>query len=364
MEVLEAELVSVVVPTYNRATRVLVATRSVLAQTYPHVEVLVVDDGSTDDTEQRIAAEFGADPRVRYVRQANAGVAAARNRGLAGARGEYIAFLDSDDVWRPWKLQFQLECLALLPGSVGMIWTDMDAVNESGELHGRRYLRQMYSAYEAHSTPHSLFTEHRYVAPPSDTCPAAPGGVFLGYGNIYRSMLSGNLVHTSTVLMRRERQRAVGEFDVSLERSGEDYDFYLRTCRAGIVAFADVCSIDYRVGSADQLTASRYNVDLARNFLATIDKAVRLDGDAHPLSRPELNRIRAEASAWYGSGLIAAGQVSAGRRFLAQSLRLRWSTGPAAVFISSYLPPGTRWFARKAAQAARLVLAALGATPD
>ena len=95
-----APVVSVVIPTYNRASLVGRAVGSVLGQTFPDLEVVVVDDGSTDGTEEAVRAV--GDGRVRYLRhEANRGVAAARNTGMAHARGEYVAFLDSDDVWLP-----------------------------------------------------------------------------------------------------------------------------------------------------------------------------------------------------------------------------------------------------------------------
>src|SRR5271168_3299780 len=93
--------ISVVVPTYNRADLLARAVESALAQTIPVREILIVDDGSTDDTE-RVAAGFAAP--VRYIRQANGGVASARNTGIAAAAGEWVAFLDSDDEWVPTKL--------------------------------------------------------------------------------------------------------------------------------------------------------------------------------------------------------------------------------------------------------------------
>src|SRR6185437_11144924 len=94
--------VSVVIPTYNSGPLVTEAVESVLAQTLPAAEVLVVDDGSTDDTPERLAA-YGE--RIRYLPQANQGVAAARNRGIREATGDLIAFLDADDVWHPRKLE-------------------------------------------------------------------------------------------------------------------------------------------------------------------------------------------------------------------------------------------------------------------
>lgn len=95
--------VSVIIPTYNRGYIVSEAIDSVLAQTFAEFELIVVDDGSTDDTAEKIAAV--RDPRVRYVRQANAGASAARNRGVVEARGDLVSFLDSDDLWKPEKLE-------------------------------------------------------------------------------------------------------------------------------------------------------------------------------------------------------------------------------------------------------------------
>lgn len=111
--------VSVVIPTYNRADYVCQAIDSVLAQTFRSVEIIVVDDGSIDDTEAQIAARYGG--RVRYHWQENQGESAARNRGIALARGDYIALLDSDDLWLPKKLERQLSWLREHPDTAAVI---------------------------------------------------------------------------------------------------------------------------------------------------------------------------------------------------------------------------------------------------
>ena len=106
----EKELVSVVIPSYNRAHCLEEAARSVLAQTYKNLELIIVDDGSTDDT-PAVAQRLCQDARVRYIRQENAGACAARNHGVALAKGTYIAFHDSDDTWHPDKLEKQLQAM-------------------------------------------------------------------------------------------------------------------------------------------------------------------------------------------------------------------------------------------------------------
>jgi hypothetical protein len=112
-------LVSVVIPTFNSARYVTEAVESVLSQTFTDLEVLVVDDGSTDDTRERVA---GYPPTVRYLHQANAGVSMARNHGIAQSRGRYVAFLDADDTWKPEKLERQLDALSLTP-EMGVCYT-------------------------------------------------------------------------------------------------------------------------------------------------------------------------------------------------------------------------------------------------
>lgn len=107
--------VSVIIPTYNYARYLGEAIDSALGQTLAPLEVIVVDDGSTDDTPELLAA-YG--DRIRVLRQKNAGVAVARNSGIAAARGEYVAFLDADDTWLPRKLELQMP---LFTGSVGLV---------------------------------------------------------------------------------------------------------------------------------------------------------------------------------------------------------------------------------------------------
>ncbi len=121
--------VSVVIPTYNRADKVRDTIDSVLAQTFTDLEVVVVDDGSSDGTGKILGETFGH--RIRYYPQANQGASVARNRGIAEARGEWIAFLDSDDLWEKDKLEWQFKALERFGAECGGCYTDTRLFNHS-----------------------------------------------------------------------------------------------------------------------------------------------------------------------------------------------------------------------------------------
>lgn len=131
MKDLDSPLVSVIIPTYNRAHLLLRAVQSVLNQTYSHFELIIVDDASTDNTAQ-VTGEI-SDPRVRYVRhEYNQGGAAARNTGIDLAQGKYIAFLDSDDLWLERKLEKQVEALSSADPRVGIVFTGWRRMESDG----------------------------------------------------------------------------------------------------------------------------------------------------------------------------------------------------------------------------------------
>ncbi len=180
--------VSVVIPTYNCAARLLRAVRSVAAQTYRDIEIVVVDDGSTDDTRDRVAewtAQSGA--KVRYVRQENAGPAAARNHGMRLASGDAIAFLDADDEWRADKLEEQMP---LLKGNVGLVYCANSFVDSDGAPLPN-YVRRI----ELHR------------------------------GDILLPLFRDFFLLTSAVVISRSAYDAVGEFDETPRRSAKTTNF-------------------------------------------------------------------------------------------------------------------------------------------
>lgn len=141
--------ISVVIPTYNRERATISAIESVLAQTHPNLEVIVVDDGSTDGSSlaiQRYIHQKGNNRQpILFLTRQNQGASVARNTGMSKAQGEYIAFLDSDDCWESEKLEYQMRALERFGDKCGVCFTDARLVNNSGmdissfQLHGRNY---------------------------------------------------------------------------------------------------------------------------------------------------------------------------------------------------------------------------------
>lgn len=342
-------LVSVIIPTYNRAEIIGAAIASALEQSYADVEVIVVDDGSTDQT-RSVVEHYG--PRVRYLVQPNGGVSAARNLGLMNARGEFIALLDSDDRFLPWKLEAQVRVLREHP-TIGMVWTDMSAVTANGTLVSERYLRSMYSAHalarlEERMTGAGSMGQLWAGAPPA----LVNSPIYVG--DIFSAMLLGNLVHTSTVLIRRERLRLGGGFDTSLAQSGEDYEFHLRTCSHGPVGFIDASSLLYRTGAPDQLTAPHYAVHIARNNLTTLLRWLERGRGRVELPAPLVRHRLAHALRWVGEAELDNGNRSEARRFLWKSLRHEPLHGRSALLLAATaLPAPLLRFARRARRVIR-----------
>jgi len=196
-------LVSVIIPTYNCAAYLDESIRSVLAQTYVTYEIIVVDDGSTDNTRTVLAPFWD---RIHYVHQENRELSAARNTGIREARGDLIAFLDADDVWLPTKLELQVQTLQGQPAA-GWAFADFLDFDDSGVTGGSRF-----STWPG---VREWFDRHR----------VGDGGI--ACGPMYVDLLKANWIHASSVMVRRNVLAVVGLFDEAC-RVGEDYDLWLR----------------------------------------------------------------------------------------------------------------------------------------
>jgi glycosyltransferase involved in cell wall biosynthesis len=193
--------VSVIIPTYNCVAFLPATLRSVLAQTYTDYEVVVVDDGSTDETPRVLELFRASQARIRYLSQANGGAAAARNFGLAHARGEFVAYLDADDLWYPAKLERQVAYLDAHPG-VDVLHTEFTTIDDRGSI------------------LHAGFNRETGRPVPRGRCAT--------------DLLRRCHVQLSTVMERRDWVRRLGGFDPSLV-CAEDYLRWIRLGLAGAV---------------------------------------------------------------------------------------------------------------------------------
>jgi len=183
--------VSAIIPAYNQGAYLREAVRSLLDQTYPDFEVIVVDDGSTDDTCE-VARSF-ADDRIHYVYQENRGLSGARNTGIRHSQGEYLTYLDSDDLFLPEKLDLLVAELESHP-EIGLVAGQAIPIDEHGNRIGKMYAAPLPEPAE--------------------------------------NLLLGNPLHVGSVLVRGEWQKRAGFFDETL-RSYEDWDMWLRLVRLG-----------------------------------------------------------------------------------------------------------------------------------
>jgi len=184
--------VSVIIPAYNYARFLPLAIDSALAQTLPPLEILVIDDGSTDNTAELVAARYGSNPVVRYIHQANAGLSAARNTGIRNARGEFVAFLDADDEWLPEFLKVTMELFTKLPREYAIVATWCTLVLADGSVMTRTYFVED--------------TDKEF------TC---------------ADLLLKSRFSPSAVVCRRAVFAELGDFDTTL-RSSEDRDMWIR----------------------------------------------------------------------------------------------------------------------------------------
>ena len=214
--------ISVIIPTYNRAGLLGRALASVLSQTFAPAEVIVVDDGSTDHTEDIVRDKF---PQVVYIRQPQQGVSRARNLGIQQAQGEWLSFLDSDDEWLPHKLEFQRHALQQNQG-YRLCHTD--------EIWIRRGKRV---------NPMKKHTKHG--------------------GAIFQHCLPRCVISPSSVMIHRAVFDSVGCFDESLPAC-EDYDLWLRICALYDVLYVPEKLLLKYGGHDDQLSAKYWGMDRFR----------------------------------------------------------------------------------------------------
>ncbi len=267
-----------IIPTYNRRDLLPRALDSVLAQTVPIDEIIVIDDGSTDGTDDMLRARYG--DRVRYVWQPNAGVSAARNHGLRLAQGRYLALLDSDDLWLPTKTELQVAFLDAHP-DFGMVVCDVERVD---------------SEYR-----------HIDVFRRRDTLRED--------GWVLRWVLHNPALAPASVLMRREVVDQLGGFDEGL-RTAEDLEFHLRVARHWKIGVVEQALVRAMRGH-DGLSAADSTYD---DYVRVVEAAVA--GARGSVDDRELDEALAGTYARNARGMLIRGRWKEGATLARRAWRL------------------------------------------
>ena len=268
--------VSVVIPVYNRANLVQEAIESVLAQTYNDLEIVVIDDGSTDDS-LAVLQSFGG--KIRTLSQANSGKGLARNAGIRSSAGVYIAFLDSDDVWESSKLEKQISILE----SSSSNWAYTDAYK---------------------------FKEHRknvvgFVSEKSDQ----------NKGNVAAALLIKDFIVTSSVIVHRDVFSDVGVFTDAPK--AQDWDLWLRIAASYPIEYVDEPLVGYRL-HPHMNTATHKPLDALNYHLQVIDNAINF---APKVYKPVRNKAIANQYVKAGNSFAAIGELDQARNMYFHSLR-------------------------------------------
>ncbi len=252
-------VVSVIIPTFNREALIQRALQSVIKQQNVNTEIIVVDDGSSDSTEQVIREKFKS---VKYLKKNHNGVSSARNVGIKNASGSFIALLDSDDQWKKSKLEIQLKYLMKNP-TINLVHCNEKWIKAGFEIGQKKY--------------HSRKSN-----------------------NLFERSLRRCLISPSSVLLRKELFAAVGVFDETLPAC-EDYDLWLRILIREEIGYIEDQLVTKYGGHADQLSKQTKYLDLYR--LQSLVKLIKSPG----LSKLQKKQIEKEIN--YKSKIVLAGAM-------------------------------------------------------
>lgn len=295
---MSAQLVSVVIPVYNGARFLRTAVDSVLAQTYAPVEVIAVDDGSTDDS-PTVLASYG--DRVHVIRQRNSGVSAARNVGVRQAAGAFVAFLDQDDWWLPTKVGRQVEQFAT-DADLGLVHTDVAYYDE----------------------PSAAYVEGWLDA-------SGPGQLV---GRCYDRLLQGNAISNSSVMVRKAVLDAVGGFNTEIRRNTiQDYDLWLRVARRSAFGYLPDRLTVYRLHPGQGMWHTRNSLAEELHMLE------RVVGKAGLLATPAMRQRLVALLNGLSVAYLDASDGRNARACLTRSLRVRWTCRNTLLLGLTFLPP-------------------------
>ena len=309
--------VSVVIPTYNRADKVGKTIESVLAQTFTDLEVIVVDDGSSDGTGQMLKHAFG--DRIRYYFQLNQGVSVARNRGIEEAKGEWIAFLDSDDLWEKEKLEWQFKALGRFGSQCDACYTDVRFLNHSET----RTMFQLAQENYRHEGAMGVNTEVLRLL-------VRPGG-------------AGMVVCLSSFLALTSAIRRIGGFALGLLYS-QDSEFMFR-----LAMLTSFCYVNHPLVLFDRSPAETRHVGVSSDWnkvdFRLQDSQLRLEGllrltEGQPMGIRNLIRQQlGSIHSWWANCYLENGRYRKARAAAFKAAQMGLTFNVAVKWLLTWISP-------------------------
>jgi glycosyltransferase involved in cell wall biosynthesis len=339
-----APLVSVVIPAYNAASTLPETLESVFCQTYPHVEIVVVNDGSRDGS-RALLDGYGA--RLRAIHKPNGGLASSRNAGIAAARGELIAILDADDLCAPERLAVQASVMARFP-EVGLGSSGFSAFGEEvSDDFGPRYYSRIA---ESEGGLADLYpSKERLTVDVGGAASSVAVDVY--HGSVYEELVHGNFVHPPTMMFRRRLYEAAGRFDETLSTTS-DWEWIVRAARLEPFAHVARSLLRYRL-SPGQMSRGGNPTRGALEILRVLERNCDNDAALFARDRRALRRRLAAFSLDAAYALAEEAHAPA-LRMLARSAaygtgdRLMWGK----ILVKALLPRRLRAHLRRGQGAA------------
>jgi len=317
--------ISVIIPSYNYAHLIRESLDSALAQTFTDTEIIVVDDGSTDQTREVLAPYLD---RITYHFQQNQGLAAARNTGTRLARGKFITYLDADDIWYPDNLRIKHEILTRYP-ELGGVFSDFLIFSSLGVSH-ERGTKVLYPFFGRTGQAFGDIFQHT-----SEVRIDGERSARVFYGNAFDSLFWGNFILPTTMLVNRSCIQKVGDFRSHM-RNQEDYEYWLRFSRHYPLAYVDEVLARYR-RHPQQLTDHSKIEQMVTMVLEIIDA---YEDECRKTGKMRMfNKRKSEILATLAKVYVGQGRAAEARRLYRSAIQLDPSYRGAYVhYLLSWIP--------------------------
>ena len=325
-------MISVILPTHNRSNLVKYAVESVLGQSYQDIELIVVNDGSTDNTEDTLQPYFS---RIHYLYQSQGGPGRARNRGIEAAQGEYIAFIDDDDIWLPFKLELQIELLTKHP-ELALICTNFKVFDSKSECDS--FIKKYFGLFKRTGLDFDNIFQNKELLPLGKTLAPVSSSSYFYWGQVFSTIFQGSFIFQSSIIARKKIFLEMGGYDEALS-DNEDYKICLKISQKYSIGYVDVDTLRVKLAENTRSNDSSRRTIFWENNLSIVESALNCSENLQRLTK-EIIRSRLSLM-YYKIGLYALGdgENAKSRLYLYKLIRITpWKLNPYILWLITFFP--------------------------